>query len=614
MLRKILLMCSIVILATAAAEVAFHYNILEGLENIYYDLWHRLAGERNQPTHTAIVAIDELTLLEHADEPLVFWSPYFAQAIQTLREAGAAVIGLDIIFSVSAEAWLQRHFPYGSVSRTYDAALREQLAQGNVILAGQLVSLKTGEQRYVVSLEDYLYMLPGQNADVGLINMYTDADGVVRRFLPTLTAQEETLSGFGMLLASRTAGRDPSSAIPSDMRDMQRIRFMGPPGAIQPISFARLLKPNAADDPEIQRLKGKAVIIAAAAAGTQDVHQTPYSRAFFGLGGQWMSGPELHANIIETLLNGRIPRSVPFWLRLAYLIGFLALATFLFFRSAPWQGLGFGVLLSVVGALLAYLLFRADWLLPVANLQLAFGAIYLGALGFRLTGEERERARIRRIFGQFVSDNVVDHLVAAGNTPDLGGAAYQVTVLFSDIRNFTTISEKLTPAEVVEMLNAYFSRVCEPILAEGGMINKFIGDAVMAVFGAPAPFPDHAQRAIRAALGMKKAAEEFRGWMQTRFPGKELPEFRTGIGVHSGEAVLGNIGSTKRMEYTAIGDTVNTASRLESASKELRWTIVASAATISASAGIALTGGHDDIHVKGREQAVEVFEVIGVKA
>jgi adenylate cyclase len=261
-----------------------------------------------------------------------------------------------------------------------------------------------------------------------------------------------------------------------------------------------------------------------------------------------------------------------------------------------------------------YALFYYHRILPVANVQIALVVCYLATLGFRLTGEERERIRLRQIFGRFVSDEVVNHLVATGKTPDLGGEALQITMLFSDIRNFTTISEKLAPHEVVEMLNTYFSRICEVILEQGGTIDKFIGDAVMAVFGAPAVFYNHGERAIRAALAIKRTAEEFRTWMEKRFADKELPEFRIGIGLHTGEAVVGNIGSSKRMEYTAIGDTVNIASRLEVASKDLGWIIVASADTINAAGASVLTDRHDRISVKGREKKVDVYEVIGLKS
>ena len=187
-----------------------------------------------------------------------------------------------------------------------------------------------------------------------------------------------------------------------------------------------------------------------------------------------------------------------------------------------------------------------------------------------------------------------------------------MTVLFADIRNFTSMSESLNPHEVVEMLNAYFSRVCEPILAQGGTVDKFIGDAVMAVFGSPALQADHARRALRAALAMAEKAREFRAWMEKRFPNRGLSDFRIGIGVHTGEAVVGNIGSPQRFEFTAIGDTVNTASRLEGLTKELGWTIVASSGTIAAAGPGVVTGGREELRVKGRREAVVVVEVHGL--
>jgi adenylate cyclase len=217
------------------------------------------------------------------------------------------------------------------------------------------------------------------------------------------------------------------------------------------------------------------------------------------------------------------------------------------------------------------------------------------------------------MFGQYVSDEVVEKLLALGHRPDLGGEAKQVTVLFSDIRNFTTISERLSPHQLVEMLNAYLSHACEAILEQGGTVDKFIGDAVMAVFGSPVPNKDHAQRALRAALAIKEVAGEFRSWMCQHFVEKALPEFEIGIGIHTGEAVIGNIGSLKRMEFTAIGDVVNTASRLEGLTKELGWTIVASSAAIQAAGPDVLIGKEKKVIVRGREGVIEVFEVIGLK-
>jgi adenylate cyclase len=212
-----------------------------------------------------------------------------------------------------------------------------------------------------------------------------------------------------------------------------------------------------------------------------------------------------------------------------------------------------------------------------------------------------------------VADEIVERLMTADKLPDLGGEALNVTILFADIRNFITIAEQLSPHEVVEMLNTYFGQVCEIIWREGGTVDKFVGDAVMAMFGAPVPQPDHARRALATALAMIAKAQEFQAWMAQRFRERSLPEFHIGIGVHSGEAVVGNIGSQKKMEFTSIGDAVNLASRLEGLSKQLGWNVVASEATIAAAGNGVITGVKQEVRVKGRQTAVGVYEFIGFK-
>ncbi len=349
-------------------------------------------------------------------------------------------------------------------------------------------------------------------------------------------------------------------------------------------------------------------------SGSQDMHPTPYSLGFWLWGGRDMSGAEIHANVIETILTGKAPRPVTRFVDLAVLAGFMAAGMALFFRLSMWQGLAALAFLAALVAALSYGFFGAYLLLPAASVQGGLGLGYVGVLGLRLTGEERERVRLRQMFGRYVSDEVVEKLLAAGTRPNLGGEAYRVTVLFSDIRNFTTISESLAPDQVVEMLNRYFTLACEPILAAGGTVDKFVGDAIMAVFGAPASHPDHARRALNAALGLVAVATEFQDWMAQRFPGKDLPTFKIGVGLHTGLAVVGNIGSPKRLEYTAIGDTVNTASRLESLSKELGWNIVASRATVEAAESGVVVGDWRTLPVKGRREPVEVGEILDMVA
>jgi adenylate cyclase len=608
--KKLLYGILLVVLVSAGAEIASRVGWLRQPEAMYYDLWHQLAGRRYKPRHVVIAVIDDQTRLKHQDEPLVFWSPHFARALAVLRQVGAKVIGLDILFSVSAESWLERlKLPGNDLSRTYDLPFRKQLAAGKTILAAEEVTEAPAKAKILLPLPDYWGSLPGKMEEVGLVNFFHDPDGVIRRFLPAIpTAKGESWVTFAALLAERAVpGGTLHPCLP-----LSFIGFCGPPGTVPRISFQRLLNPGAESDPQIQGLKDKVVIIAYEPTGVQDIHPTPYSRGFLNFSPRFMSGPEVHANIVETLLTGRFPRPVAAPWRLAYLLVVLSLGTVAFFKLSPRQGLALG-LLAVMVAVFAYLWFRSYWLMPVVTPQLGLLASYLGVLGLRLTGEERERTRLRQIFGRYVSDEVVEKLLAAGKQPDLGGEAVTVTVLFSDIRNFTPMSESLAPQEVVELLNNYFSRACEPILEQGGTVDKFIGDAIMAVFGSPAPYPDHAQRAIAAALGLAEKASDFRTWITRRFPERDWQDFHIGIGLHTGEVVVGNVGSPKRFEFTAIGDTVNTASRLESLSKELGWTIVASAATIKAAGPGVTTDGRKKVQVKGRQEPVEVLEVTALK-
>lgn len=611
MKKKILSIILLVLLLAAGAEWATRGGWLQGPENVYYDLWHQGAGRLYEPRHTAIVAIDDQTRLEHQDEPLVFWSPHFARVIQVLRAVGARVIGLDFLFSVSAESWLKKiKLPESQLSRTYDLAFREQLDAGQVVLAADLAFDAQERAKLLLPLPDYWASLPGKLDDVGLVRFFNDPDGVVRRFAPVFPlGGDEVWVTFAQLLAARAAGKE----VPETFQPLTAIAFSGPPGTVPRVSFQRFLGPDALQDPQIQALKGKVVIIAYEPSGLQDIHQTPYARGFFNIPARLMSGPEVHANIVETLLQGRFPRPVAAPWRLLYLAAILALGLALFFRFSPLWGLAVLVLLALLLAACSYVLFRQDWLLPTAAPQLGLVLGYLAILGLRLTGEERERARLRQIFGRYVSGEVLEKILASGKPPDLGGEAFTVTVLFADIRNFTTISESLRPHEVVEMLNTYFSRACEPILEQGGMVDKFVGDAVMAVFGAPHPQPDHARRALKAALAMAAAAKGFQDWMAARFAGQNIPEFRIGIGLHTGETVIGNIGTPKRFEFTAIGDTVNTASRLEGLTKELGWQIVASDATIKAAGPGVVTGGREEHRVKGRQEPVVVLEVKGLE-
>jgi adenylate cyclase len=297
----------------------------------------------------------------------------------------------------------------------------------------------------------------------------------------------------------------------------------------------------------------------------------------------------------------------------AYTITLTVAGIVLFSWLSPLWGVPALIALVFISLVLTYIAFLNWILLPVASIPVALAVAYLGTLAVKLGAEARERQRITGIFNRYVSDSVVNVLIDADHAPELGGIKHRITILFSDIRNFTTISEKLDAHEVVEFLNHYFELICEPVLAEGGTIDKFIGDAIMVQFGAPVAYPDHALRATRAALAMRGEAIEFRTWMENRFPDRGLPPFHIGIGLHTGDAVVGNIGSTRRSEYTAIGDSVNLASRIEGKTKELGCDVLISRDTLEAGEGRIVTGRSQSVSVKGREAPVELFEVLDVK-
>lgn len=604
-------------------EASFRLGVTPWAETLLTDQWHTLAGEDGalDEVPVVLVVMDEETLERHTD-PMIFWAPLLADVVGKLRAHGASVQGLDFLMRLSPGQWLAQN-GFDEVSRNITSPLLMEVARGDTVLVASL-KLKAGDDQnvYYDLPADEFAILVDPVANIGLASVTRGRDDTVRRFQPVLLPHLATTPhlSFALALALHHVDQDPrvgawelgGRAVLRD-ESVQGIRYYGPPGSIPSIPMWRVLADELTDE-EWALLDGKVAILGATHTAAHDEFATPYSRYATRESHEYMAGPEIQATQTANLLMGRSLDPLTGWLRLPLLVlASLVLSLLGFGTTSPRVWVSVALLWGVLVPVGLFAFVFADTIFPVLHVAgagtLAFGATW----PLRYSQERRQRRFLEGVFSRYVSGAVVEDILSSETGLGLGGARRHMTVLFSDIRNFTTYSEILTAEETVEMLNAYFGRVCRPILEQGGVVDKFIGDAVMAVFGVPIQSEVHPRLAIQAALGMSQQADSFKVWLAGRFPGRGLPEFEIGIGIHTGHAVAGNVGFELRTEYTVVGDTVNTASRIEGLTKGLACRILISRETLDAAGPAVITGRSSQLQVKGRHQPVEVFEVLGLE-
>jgi adenylate cyclase len=357
---------------------------------------------------------------------------------------------------------------------------------------------------------------------------------------------------------------------------------------------------------------GAVVFIGATGAVLQDLHETPFSTDKVKDDTQGsarkMPGVEINATAFENLRDQTWLREASPWISPLAAIVLTILAWLIVVRLRLIYAIPLALLLPAAYIFTANVLFaRSSLVVPIVAPVAVGGAAFVALIAASAIRSRLERNTIQRAFARYVSPDVVRQLVESGADPQAGGERVEITVLFADIRGFTSSSEHADPHDLVAQLNEYFAEMVEAIEEHGGTLDKFIGDGLMAFFGAPLPMHDHADRAVAAAASMIERLAYVNSLREIR----EEEPLQIGIGIHTGEAIVGNVGAPgRRLEFTAIGDTVNLASRLESLTKELGVTAVFSGATMEACDELWLARRMGEMPIRGRDHRVEVFELV----
>ena len=447
----------------------------------------------------------------------------------------------------------------------------------------------------------------------GYFNMFPDEDGVVR-WLPAVLKCRESLyaplsiATVGAFLDKQLSikiyeyGIDKlyigDLSIPVDEIGRIIVNYRGPAKTFPHIPVTDILKETA----DINLIRDKIVVVGATAVGIYDLRVTPFSNVFPGL--------EIHANVIDSILS----KDFIFYPSWTYLFDILAIiiAGLLLGIAIPRTGIASGTAFFIVQFIgyifLCFLLFYVKgWILNLVYPLSAMFLVYVSVTLYRYMAESKQKKFIRDAFSTFLAPSVVQQLIDSPEKLILGGQERNITAFFSDIQGFTGISETLSPKEIVELLNEFLTEMTDIILEDEGTVDKFEGDAIIAFFGAPNDLPNHSEVACKACIKMQKRLEVLR----TKWKSENRPELKMRIGLCSGNAVVGNMGSKTRMDYTMMGDTVNIAARLEGVNKIYGIYTMISDTTFAAAGNGIVTREIDMVSVVGRKKPITIYELIG---
>ncbi len=596
-------------------------GIFESLEWKSWDLRMRLLSSASRADRDiALILIDQESLDVYEKAQSLPWPwprQIYVAVVDYLKAGGAKAVFFDLILSEASRYGVEDDeilaramaasgnvfipFFLSDVAKEKDEAAVRELAK----FALPPSSVPAGAVEPLRSVSLPVEGLLRSAAGSGNVQFAPDADGIFRRIPLAFSYGGLILPSLPLALKEFVGRKSGVGGIPLDGRGRMIIRFHGPTGTYRSWSAAAIINSWAQMEegkaPQIdpREFSGKTVLVGTSAPGLLDLRPTPFSAV--------CPGTEVQAAALDNLLNRDFMRVPPGAVALLYVLVLSLLASVaVSLVSGTWKTAGLIAACAALPAAASSLAFVAGVWLPFAVPVLA---ALLGSVGASLLNygvEGRQRRFIKSVFRHYLSPDVIERILENPALLDLGGEKREISAMFSDVAGFTSVSEKLSPEQLVELLNAYLSEMTDIILATGGTLDKYEGDAIIAFWNAPLDQPDHALRACRAALGCQKKLAELRPELARRFGSEVFAR----IGIHSGPAVVGNMGSRKRFDYTAMGDTMNLASRLEGACKQYGLFLLIGEETHESVKDVLLAREIDMIRVVGKARPVRVFEPI----
>ncbi|MBI4146567.1 adenylate/guanylate cyclase domain-containing protein [Candidatus Woesearchaeota archaeon] len=526
-----------------------------------------LYGGKNPLNNIIILAIDDKSIQEIGRWP---WDrDVYAKMLPILN--GSKAIAIDVIFSE----------PQAEKDEQFARALTDA---GNVILSVEYTGFEKTQQGMIGQAP--LLPVPELKKaarSLGAINLITDPDGVVR-------AANTNLQESHPLLAETVALH---LGVKTQKQDRRHINYIGPAQSYTTIPFSDVLNGRTKVD-----FTNKIVFIGATAPNLHDDHITPTGR---------IPGVEVQANLFQTILTRTSLNPMQGWIVVLLIFIEALLVSVLLVKLNTWAAGGITFITILAYLIVAVNLFNRGILPDLLFIPITGVTSYVANLVHLYLRERKERKYIHDAFSRYVAPEVVKELMKNPDKLKLGGERRQITIFFSDIRGFTTFSEALTPEKLVQLLNEYLTAMTNIIMDHGGVVDKYIGDAIMAFWGAPLDQPDHAERAANATIAMNKKLAE----MQHKWEKEGYPKVEIGSGINTGPAVVGNMGSHQRFNYTVMGDTINLGSRLEGITKEYGVKTIVSETTRKELPKEFITRELDLVRVKGKKEPIRIYELFG---